>query len=182
MSLPQLRSGDTITVTRLDRLFHSVQNLIIVATELRDRGIRLHAVEQGTGSNTLDGRDFFGMMSAFANPHCEFVLAATNDGPAAARVRGKTGGRLPRRRENGSVERSGCARLPTGALREDQHAVARRISTTYNSGVNEGRITDVEPQKHLMAGRAGAPLPRHLVVRIAHLRHSCADRPTTAPG
>ncbi|MDX3309590.1 recombinase family protein [Streptomyces sp. ME08-AFT2] len=27
--LPQLRSGDTITITRLDRLFYSVQNLII---------------------------------------------------------------------------------------------------------------------------------------------------------
>lgn len=94
--LPQLRSGDTITITRLDRLFYSIQNLIIVATDLRDRGIRLHAVEQGIDSNTLDGRDFFGMMSVFAGLHREFVLAATNDGLAAARARGKTGGRPPR--------------------------------------------------------------------------------------
>ncbi|GFH37422.1 recombinase family protein [Streptomyces pacificus] len=94
--LPRLRSGDTITVTRLDRLFCSVQNLIIVGTEPRDRGIRFQAVEQNIDSNTLEGRDFFGMMSAFATLHREFVLTATNDGLAAARARGKTGGRPPR--------------------------------------------------------------------------------------
>ncbi|MEU5396827.1 recombinase family protein [Streptomyces tibetensis] len=94
--LPRLRSGDTITVSRLDRLFYSVQNLIIVGTDLRNRGIRLHAVEQNIDSNTLEGRDFFGMMSVFATLHHEFVLAATNDGLAAARARGKTGGRPPR--------------------------------------------------------------------------------------
>ncbi|MFF4527622.1 ISL3 family transposase, partial [Streptomyces bluensis] len=57
-----------------------------------------------------------------------------------------------------------------GALREDQHAVAQGISTPYNSGVNEGRITDVKLQKRLMAGRAGVPLLRRRVVLIAHLR------------
>ncbi|MCQ8836567.1 recombinase family protein, partial [Streptomyces samsunensis] len=92
--LPRLRSGDTITVSRLDRLSYSVQNLIIVGTDLRNRGIRLYAVEQNIDSNTLEGRDFFGMMSVFATLHHEFVLAATNDGLAAAR--GKTGGRPPR--------------------------------------------------------------------------------------
>ncbi|MEU9305210.1 recombinase family protein [Streptomyces sp. NPDC048269] len=95
-SIPQLRSGDTITVTRLDRLFYSVQNLIIVGTDLRERGIRLHAVEQDIDSNTLEGRDFFSMMSVFAGLHHEFVRAATNDGLAAARACGKTGGRPPR--------------------------------------------------------------------------------------
>ncbi|MCQ8836570.1 recombinase family protein, partial [Streptomyces malaysiensis] len=94
--LPRLRSGDTITVTRLDRLFYSVQNLIIMGTDLRNRGIRLQAVEQNIDSNTLEGRDFFGMMSAFATLHREFVLAATNDGLAAARARGNIGGRKPK--------------------------------------------------------------------------------------
>ncbi|MFE2973138.1 ISL3 family transposase [Streptomyces sp. NPDC059340] len=68
-----------------------------------------------------------------------------------------------------------------GALREDQHAVAQGISTTYSSGVNEGRITDVKLQKRLMAGRADVPLLRHRVVLIAHLRRRYADRSTTAP-
>lgn len=67
------------------------------------------------------------------------------------------------------------------ALREDQHAVAHGITTRYNSGVNEGRITDVKLQKRLMAGRAGIPLLRHRVVLIAHLRRRDADRPTVTP-
>ncbi|MGW4386545.1 hypothetical protein [Streptomyces sp. NPDC004685] len=46
-----------MTVTRLDRLFRSVQNLIIVGIELRGRGIRIQAVEQNVDSNTLEGSD-----------------------------------------------------------------------------------------------------------------------------
>jgi transposase len=81
------------------------------------------------------------------------------------------------------LSRSGLSPLAgmAGALREDQHAVVQGISTTYNSGVNEGRITDVKLQKRLMAGRAGVPLLRHRVVLIAHLRRRYEDRPTTAP-
>ncbi|MGW9211044.1 ISL3 family transposase [Embleya sp. NPDC055664] len=56
------------------------------------------------------------------------------------------------------------------ALREDRNAVVQGITTRYNSGVNEGRITDVKLQKRIMAGRAGVPLLRHRVVLIAHLR------------
>lgn len=67
------------------------------------------------------------------------------------------------------------------ALREDRHAVAQGFTTPYNSGVNEGRITDVKLQKRLMAGRAGIRLLRHRVVLIAHLRRRYADRTTVAP-
>ncbi|MFE5947162.1 hypothetical protein [Streptomyces sp. NPDC056480] len=68
-----------------------------------------------------------------------------------------------------------------GALREDRHAVAQGITTPYNSGVNEGRITDVKLQKRLMAGRAGVPLLRHRVVLIAYLRRRYADRLAMSP-
>ncbi|MEV6734455.1 ISL3 family transposase [Streptomyces sp. NPDC051364] len=65
------------------------------------------------------------------------------------------------------------------ALREDRHAVAQGITSPYNSGVNEGRITDVKLQKRIMAGRAGVPLLRHRVVLVAHLRRRYADQPAT---
>ncbi|WP_239516467.1 MULTISPECIES: ISL3 family transposase [unclassified Streptomyces] len=67
------------------------------------------------------------------------------------------------------------------ALREDRDAVTQGITTPYNSGVNEGRITDVKLQKRIMAGRAGVRLLRHRVVLIAHLRRRYADRPTISP-
>ncbi|MFI0813896.1 hypothetical protein [Streptomyces echinatus] len=79
-----------------------------------------------------------------------------------------------------ALAHSGLAPLVglAGALREDQDAVAQGITTPYNSGVNEGRITDVKLQKRLMAGRASVPLLRHRVVLIAHLRRRYADLPT----
>jgi len=56
------------------------------------------------------------------------------------------------------------------AIREDQLAVVQGITTPFNSGVNEGRITDLKLQKRIMASRAGVPLLRHRVVLMAHLR------------
>ena len=81
------------------------------------------------------------------------------------------------------LSRSGLPPLTgiAGALREDQLAVAQGISTTYNSGVDEGRITDVKLHKRLRARRAGVPLLRRRVVLIAHLRRRYADRPISAP-
>ncbi|MGW5852194.1 transposase [Streptomyces sp. NPDC055254] len=64
------------------------------------------------------------------------------------------------------------------ALREDRHAVTQGITSPHNSGVNEGRITDVKLQKSIMAGRA-VPLLRHRVVLVAHLRRRYADQLTT---
>ncbi|MFF3620738.1 ISL3 family transposase [Streptomyces sp. NPDC002467] len=67
------------------------------------------------------------------------------------------------------------ARLPAlaslgKAIREDQFAVVQGITTPFNSGVNEGRITDLKLQKRITAGRAGVPLLRHRVILMALLR------------
>lgn len=81
------------------------------------------------------------------------------------------------------LAQSGLAPLTglAGALHEDRHAVAQGITTPYNSGVNEGRITGVKLQKRIMAGRADVSLIRHRVLLIAHLRRRHTDRPTVAP-
>ncbi|MER6076664.1 transposase, partial [Streptomyces sp. NPDC001817] len=56
------------------------------------------------------------------------------------------------------------------SIREDQPAVVQGITTRFNSGVNEGRITDLKLQKRITAGRAGVPLLRHRVILMALLR------------
>ncbi|WP_406326700.1 ISL3 family transposase [Streptomyces sp. NBC_00203] len=73
------------------------------------------------------------------------------------------------------LEQLTTARLPAlaslaNAIREDQPAVVQGITTPFNSGVNEGRITDLKLQKRIMAGRAGVPLLRHRVILMALLR------------
>lgn len=94
--LKRLRKGDTLKVTRLDRLSRSVQHLINLGADLRERGIGLHVIEQGINTDTPEGRAMFGMLSVLAELQRELILANTMDGLAAARARGRVGGRRPK--------------------------------------------------------------------------------------
>lgn len=94
--LRMLRSGDTLKVTRLDRLSRSVLHLVTLGAELRMRGVGLHVIEQGIDTDTMEGRAMFGMLSVLAELQRELIVANTNDGLAAARARGRVGGRRPR--------------------------------------------------------------------------------------
>jgi DNA invertase Pin-like site-specific DNA recombinase len=91
-----LRDGDTLKVTRLDRLGRSLHHLVNLGAELRGRRVGLHVIEQGIDTTTAEGRAMFGMLSVLAEYQRELIVANTNDGLAAARARGRVGGRKPR--------------------------------------------------------------------------------------
>jgi DNA invertase Pin-like site-specific DNA recombinase len=91
-----LRDGDTLKVTRLDRLGRSVLHLVTLGADLRGRGVGLHVIEQGIDTATSEGRAMFGMLAVLAELQRDLILANTHDGLAAARARGRTGGRRPR--------------------------------------------------------------------------------------
>lgn len=94
--LKMVRDGDTLKITRLDRLGRSVQHLINLGAQLRERGVNLHVIEQGIDTTTIEGRAMFGMLSVLAELQRELIVANTLDGLAAARARGRRGGRRPR--------------------------------------------------------------------------------------
>lgn len=96
IALRILRDGDTLKITRLDRLGRSVLHLVTLGAELRDRGVGLHVIEQGIDTTTAEGRAMFGMLSVVAELQRELNIATTRDGLAAARARGRKGGRRPR--------------------------------------------------------------------------------------
>lgn len=91
--LTRLRGGDTLVITRLERLGRSVLHLITLGAELRERGIGLKVLEQGIDTATAEGRAMFRMLSVLAELQRELIVANTRDGLAAARARGRTGGR-----------------------------------------------------------------------------------------
>jgi DNA invertase Pin-like site-specific DNA recombinase len=91
-----LRAGDTLVITRLDRLGRSVLHLVTLGADLRERGIGLRVIEQGIDTSTADGRAMFGMLSVLAELQRELIVANTRDGLAAARARGRNGGRRPK--------------------------------------------------------------------------------------
>ena len=94
--LKVLRDGDTLKITRLDRLGRSVLHLVTLGAQLRERGVGLHVLEQGIDTATAEGRALFGMLSVLAELQRELIVANTRDGLVAARARGRNGGRRPK--------------------------------------------------------------------------------------
>lgn len=95
-AIEYLREGDLLVVTRLDRLGRSTKDLLFIAEQLKARGIGLKVVEQNIDTSSAEGRLFFTIVSAFAEFEHSLIVSRTRDGLAAARARGRTGGRKPK--------------------------------------------------------------------------------------
>ena len=108
--LKLLRAGDTLVITRLDRLGRSVLHLVTLGAGLRERGIGLRVIEQGIDTSTAEGRAMFGMLSVLAELQRELIVANTRDGLAAARARGRNGGRRPKLNVGAGGSRSAALR------------------------------------------------------------------------
>lgn len=91
-----LREGDTVVITRLDRLGRSTKDLLEIAQDFERRDINLEVLEQPINTTTPEGKLFFTLVAAFAQYEREIIIARTKDGLAAARARGRNGGRKPK--------------------------------------------------------------------------------------
>jgi DNA invertase Pin-like site-specific DNA recombinase len=80
-------------VWRLDRLGRSLRHLIDVATDLADRGVGFRSLTESIDTTTPGGRLIFHMFGALAQFERELVRERTLAGLAAARARGRNGGR-----------------------------------------------------------------------------------------
>ncbi|BAN98644.1 phage DNA-invertase [Plautia stali symbiont] len=88
-----LKSGDTLVVWKLDRLGRSIKHLITLISNLEDEGIHFHSLTDAIDTSTSAGRFFFHVMSALAQMERELIVERTQAGLAAARSRGRIGGR-----------------------------------------------------------------------------------------
>jgi DNA invertase Pin-like site-specific DNA recombinase len=93
--LDYAREGDTIVITKLDRLARSLSHLIELAANLQTRGIGLRVLDQGIDTTTPAGRLMFHMLGAIGEFERDLIRERTSAGLAAARERGRTGGRPP---------------------------------------------------------------------------------------
>jgi DNA invertase Pin-like site-specific DNA recombinase len=89
----KLRKGDTLVVTKLDRLGRSTRDLLEIAAYLEAEGVNLVTIKQPIDTTTAEGKLFFTMVAAFAEFEHAMMKARTLDGLAAARARGRVGGR-----------------------------------------------------------------------------------------
>ncbi|MBM4735526.1 DNA-invertase [Klebsiella variicola] len=115
-AIRRLKPGDSLVVWKLDRLGRSVRDLITLVSELQDRGIHFRSLTDSIDTSTPAGRFFFHVMSALAEMERELIVERTRAGLAAARERGRVGGRR-RVMTTEVVER--CRRmLENGATRQ----------------------------------------------------------------
>lgn len=92
--LAQLKSGDVLIVWRLDRLGRSMRHLIDLVEQLRQRGVGFKSLCDGViDTTTASGELVFHIFSALCQFERRLILERTNAGLAAARARGRKGGR-----------------------------------------------------------------------------------------
>jgi DNA invertase Pin-like site-specific DNA recombinase len=92
-ALAHLRSGDTLIVWRLDRLGRSLKHLIETVTELKKREIGFRSLTEGIETQTSGGRLVFHLFACLAEFERSVIQERTRAGLAAARSRGRRGGR-----------------------------------------------------------------------------------------
>ena len=88
-----LRPGDTLVVWKLDRLGRTVKGLVDLVEELQAKEIQFKSLTDGIDTSTTAGRFFFHVMAAMAQMERELIKERTKAGLAAAKARGRTGGR-----------------------------------------------------------------------------------------
>lgn len=88
-----VREGDTLVVWRLDRLGRSLKHLIETVTVLEERGVGFQSLQESIDTTTSGGRLVFHIFGALAEFERNLIRERTRAGLAAARARGRQGGR-----------------------------------------------------------------------------------------
>ena len=94
--LRALRAGDVLVVWKLDRLGRTLAHLVTTVRDLSERGIGLRVLTgQGAEIDTTTpaGRMIFGIFATLAEFERDLIRERTLAGLAAARARGRKGGR-----------------------------------------------------------------------------------------
>jgi len=123
--IDQIRTGDVITVWRIDRLGRTTLQLIKLMVELREKGIEFVSIREGIDTRTQMGRVWFMLSSIFAENELEVLKERTRAGLTAARARGRVGGR-----PKGLSERSKRVATTAAALYQSNKLTTDEICST----------------------------------------------------
>ncbi|EGR4329106.1 recombinase family protein [Vibrio cholerae] len=93
--LKMLRKEDVLVVWKLDRLARSLKDLVELINELESRQIGFRSLTEAIDTTTAGGRLVFHIFGALAEFEHNLIRERTIAGLAAARARGRKGGRKP---------------------------------------------------------------------------------------
>jgi DNA invertase Pin-like site-specific DNA recombinase len=98
-----VRSGDTVMVWKLDRLGRSLKDLIETLNVLSQREVNFASLTEKIDTTTPGGKLIFHLMGALAEFERDLIRERTHAGLAAARARGRRGGRPKKLQTSGKV-------------------------------------------------------------------------------
>ena len=87
------RAGDAIVIWKLDRIGRSLPHVVGFVGDLQKRGVELKVLTGDIDTTTPTGRLVFGIFATLAEFECDLIHERTMAGLAAARARGRAGGR-----------------------------------------------------------------------------------------
>ena len=93
--LSYLKHGDGLVVWKLDRLGRSLPHLLSIVTDLKERGISFRSLTEQMDTDTPHGNLLFSLFGALAQYERALTRERVVAGLAAARRRGRRGGRPP---------------------------------------------------------------------------------------
>ncbi len=102
-ALDYVREGDILVVWRLDRLGRSLKYLIEIMTALNEREIGFKSLTEQIDTTTSGGKLIFHVFGALAEFERDVIRDRTQAGLAAARARGRMGGRPKKLGSGGKV-------------------------------------------------------------------------------
>ena len=88
-----VRPGDSVIATELSRMSRSLMHLLEVVQTFEQQGIELISLRENIDTSTATGRGFLAMMGVISQMERELKAERTAAGRAAAKARGRTGGR-----------------------------------------------------------------------------------------
>lgn len=94
-TLDYLRDGDTLIVTRLDRLARSVADLVDITATLRAKSVALRILAMSLDTATPTGKLMLNLLGSIAEFERELMLERQREGIAKAKAEGKYKGRAP---------------------------------------------------------------------------------------
>jgi DNA invertase Pin-like site-specific DNA recombinase len=124
--LDQLRPGDTLVVWKLDRLGRSLRHLIDTIRSLEERGVGFKSLQESIDTTTPGGRLLFHVLGSLAEFEADLIRERTNAGLAAARARGRKGGRPPKM----TPEKLEVARSMYGSGKHSVAAIAATVGVS----------------------------------------------------
>jgi len=128
--LADAQPGDTITVYKLDRLGRSTAHVAGLIQHLTERGIFVESLSDGLDSRTATGRAMLQMLSIFAEMERSFIRERTVAGLAAAKAKGRVGGR-PKTLDNKKARQAQALRDANTSPADIARTLGVSVATVY---------------------------------------------------